>query len=292
MKVFELNGRPFLLKEDVLSTRKKKIYELLTKDDDCNLLYPYQIETKSGEKITVWRSLSTEEVRDLLDKSDKRPLVDTIYWNEKLVHFVHEYGKDVTVKQIALVAHKPFVYSMVDGNMSVTCCRTMLSLEDYSSLIQFVMNDVENYDIRQLQEIRPDLYQRLIAHCPHPLQPSTMIFLYDAEKIVSQLLDFGTDGDEICSEEKDDVLTHIVAQVCEDSILMMEESVENNDIDNKMGLLIEEICSFMSFFGVHTSAGIMRIIYMMYQGKKVSLSTLANFMDEHKLKYKLISEKE
>lgn len=74
MTIYTFNGRPFCLKNEHLLQREQRIFEQLVKDFDERIVYPYELETADGQRVTCWRHLTVEEVAALLDQSDERPL--------------------------------------------------------------------------------------------------------------------------------------------------------------------------------------------------------------------------
>ena len=57
MTIYNFNGRPFCLRRDNLIQREQRIFELLAKDYEERIVYPYQLETADGSLATRWRHL-------------------------------------------------------------------------------------------------------------------------------------------------------------------------------------------------------------------------------------------
>lgn len=288
-KVFEFNGRPFLLKADKVLKSEKRIYELLAQSKHM-ISYPYEVETTTGERITSWRSLSDQEVCALHDESDNRPLVDRVSWEGTSDYFIREYGVPAVVKRIAPVAHLVFQCSIIDEYMAASTYAMPMPIEDYVYLTRWVMNSPD-YDVKVLQKTRPDLYARITDNrrLPRIVQSSSLILLTSAEQIASKLAaSQESEGDEVYDcEHEDGSLSHICMEVTDYEIILRAQTATIDDIENNGLLFIKNTDKFKMCTGAYTPTSLMRAIGTMYSGLEADLKHIAEYCNRERIDYEL-----
>lgn len=291
MSVFVFNNSPFLLKADRVSKREQRIYDLLS--DSPLLSYPYEVETPKGERQTNWRHLSSEEVKALLLVDDKRPLVERIDWDGMSDYFIQQYGTPVEVKRIAPIAHLPFICALVDEDMFASAYQFPLSVEDYAFLVQWVQDSFGQYNVKELELVRPDIYKRITneERLPRQVQGSSVILLTSAECIASKLTTFEQERDEAYAfNDEYGLMTHLAIEVFEDKVEINEQIATTLDIEDKAMLVINDVAGFCNSIGAFAFDSIKKAITAMHRGKKASLKYLVKFLDEKKIKYVLTKE--
>lgn len=288
MSIFEFNNRPFLLKAKSVSKREQRFYDMVS--GSYLISYPFEIETPKRELVTRWRHLSSDEVKALLQDDDKRPLVDRLDWDSMSKFLIQQYGTPVEVKRIAPVAHLPFTCTLVDKDMFAASYHFPLPIEDCAFLVQWVQDNPYQYDVKELEKIRPDIYERIMNEekLPRQVQSSSVILLTSAEYYASKLMPFEEDRDEAYAYNDElGLMTHLTVEMFEDKIEINEQIATTIDIEDKAMLVITNIIKFCDHVGAFMFDSIKRSIATMYSGKTASLKYLTEFLDERDIKYDL-----
>lgn len=290
MKVFEFNNRPFLLKSGNVSKRDCQTYNLLAENHD--LYYPYEVETVTGERVTKWCSLTSEDVRILLDTEDTRPQTERLEWSN-ILESKPQADSLVEVKRVAPVAHILFRCTLVDKDMLASSYSFMLSAEDVVYLVEWVMDHEYGYDIEDLKKSRADLYERITgrAKLPGEMSASPVILLTTAEKLASMLMPECNEGGSLYDTTDKFGLGHLLTLSIDKTCVEIQKSVLTTlQLEHTSRLVIKEVERFKSAIGAYLFESLHKALNTMYAGKTASLIPLTVFLDKVGVDYVLEKE--
>ena len=275
MTTYNFNGRPFCLKRDDLIQREQRIFELLVKDYDERIVYPYELETADGELATCWRHLTTDEVATLLDTSDERPLVQRLDWDEQ---YSQIDSKAATVKRIAPVAHFILTCTLLDKGLQIVPFDVYLTMEDYVSLMLRI-KDNASYGMSDLSRLHPMTYQRIMDKCPQSLSDTARIIFTTAHEILARSKGFGEAGDEISVKQDDNGdLCHVVASIDEKSVEFFEETSIDFDINPVAEVTVDDVPTLCRAFGVYTADDLLMALEVVFKDSDGTLTPIKAFL--------------
>lgn len=290
MNVFEFNNRPFLLKSGNVSKRDRQTYNLLAENQD--LYYPYEVVMATGERVTKWCSLTSDDVRTLLDTEDTRPQIERLEWS-RILESMPQSDSLVKVKRVAPVAHILFRCTLVDKNMYASSYNFMLTAEDVVYLVGWVMDHEYGYDIEDLKKSRTDLYERITdtTKLPGEKSESSVILLTTAEKLASMLMPECEEGGSLYDTTDEFGLGHLLTLSTSKSRVEVQKSILTTlQLEHTACLVINEVESFKSVIGAYVYPSINKTLNTMYIGKAASLRHLINFLDSTDINYVLEKE--
>lgn len=290
MKVFEFNNRPFLLKSEYISKRDKQTYNLLAENHD--LYYPYEVVMATGERVTKWCSLTSDDVRTLLNTEDTRPQIERLEWS-RILESTLQSDSPVEVKRVAPVAHILFRCTLVDKNMYASSYNFMLSAEDVVYLVGWVMDHEYGYDIEDLRKSRVDLHERITdtTKLPDEKSESSVILLTTAEKLASMLMPECEEGGSLYDTTDEFGLGHLLTLSTSKSRVEVQKSILTTlQLEHTACLVINEVESFKSAIGAYQFESLHKALNAMYAGKTASLKLLTEFLDKTGIDYVLERE--
>lgn len=290
MNVFEFNNRPFLLKSEYISKRDKQTYNLLAENQD--LYYPYEVVMATGERVTKWCSLTSDDVRTLLDTEDTRPQIERLEWS-RILESMPQSDSLVKVKRVAPVAHILFKCSLVYKDMHASPYSFMLSAEDVVYLVGWVMDHEYGYEIEDLKKSRTDLYERITdtTKLPGEKSESSVILLTTAEKLASMLMPECEEGGSLYDTTDEFGLGHLLTLSASKSRVEVQKSIFTTlQLEHTACLVINEVESFKSAIGAYQFESLHKALNAMYAGKTASLKLLTEFLDKVGIDYVLERE--
>lgn len=290
MNVFEFNNRPFLLKSGNISKRDCQTYNMLAENQD--LYYPYEVVMATGERVTKWCSLTSDDVRTLLDTEDTRTQIERLEWN-RILESTPQSGSPVEVKRVAPVAHILFRCTLVDKYMYASSYSFMLSAEDVVYLVGWVMDHEYGYDIEDLRKSRVDLYERITdtTKLPGEKSESSVILLTTAEKLASMLMPECEEGGSLYDTTDEFGLGHLLTLSTSKSRVEVQKSILTTlQLEHTACLVINEVESFKSVIGAYQFESLHKAISAMYAGKPAALMPLMEFLDKTGIDYVLERE--
>lgn len=281
MTTYIFNGRPFCLKNEHLLQREQRIYDLLVKDFDERIVYPYELETVDGKRATRWRHLTADEVTALLDKGDERPLVQRVDWNDLL------NDKTIIVKRIAPAAHFTLTCTLLDENQQVIPFDVYLPVEDFVALMLRI-KDRTSYGMNELKMLHPLTYQRIMDKCPQPVSTTGRIVLSTTQEILAQSKGFGKAGDEVSFKENGKgCICHVVATISEQCVEFYEETTEDMDINPIAEITVGDVPALCHALGVFTATGLQQALETVLKGSDGTLAPIKTFLTDQDITYAL-----
>ena len=290
MKVFEFNNRPFLLKSGNISKRDKQTYNLLAENQD--LYYPYKVVMATGERVTKWCSLTSDDVRTLLDTEDTRPQIERLEWS-RILESTLQSDSPVEVKRVAPVAHILFRCTLVDKNMYASSYNFMLSAEDVVYLVGWVMDHEYGYDIEDLRKSRVDLHERITdtTKLPDEKSESSVILLTTAEKLASMLMPECEERGSLYDTTDEFGLGHFLRLFIDKTCVEIQKAILTTLLSEYTSrLIIKDVESFKSAIGAYQFASLHKALNTMYAGKTASMKLLTEFLDKVGIDYVLERE--
>ena len=282
MTIYNSNGRPFCLKREDLIQREQRIFELLVKDYDERIVYPYELETADGDTVTRWRHLTADEVATLLDRSDDRPLAQRLDWGEQ---YSQIDGKAAIVNRIAPVAHFIFTCTLLDQGLQIVPFDVYLTVEDFVSLMLRIM-DRSSYGMKELSMLHPMTYQRIIDRCPQPLSDTGCIFFTTAHEILARTKGFGEAGDEISIKQDDNGnLCHVVATIDEKHVEFFEETAIDFDINPVAEVTVVDVQALGHALGVHNAEDLLLALEVVFKGSDGTLTPIKAFLTDQDIPF-------
>ena len=281
MTTYIFNGRPFCLKNEHLLQREQRIYDLLVKDFDERIVYPYELETVDGKRATRWRHLTADEVTALLDKCDERPLVQRVDWNDLL------NDKTIIVKRIAPAPHFTLTCTLLDENQQVIPFDVYLPVEDFVALMLRI-KDRTSYGMNELKMLHPLTYQRIMDKCPQPVSSTGRIVLSTTQEILAQSKGFGEAGDEVSFKENGKgCICHVVATISEQCVEFYEETAEDMDINPIAEITVDDVPALCHALGVFTATGLQQALETVLKGSDGTLAPIKTFLTDQDITYAL-----
>lgn len=290
MKVFEFNNRPFLLKSEYISKRDKQTYNLLAENQD--LYYPYEVVMATGERVTKWCSLTSDDVRTLLDTEDTRTQIERLEWS-RILESTLQSDSPVEVKRVAPIAHILFRCTLVDKNMYASSYSFMLSVEDVVYLVGWIKDHEYGYDIEYLKKTRADLYERITGRTKFTDEKSdsSIILLTTAELLVAKLASDCEEGGSLYDTTDEFGLGHLLTLSIDKTCVEIQKSILTTlQLEHTSRLVIKDVESFKSAIGAYQFESLHKALNAMYTGKTASLKPLTEFLDKAGIDY--VIEKE
>lgn len=281
MTTYIFNGRPFCLKNEHLLQREQRIYDLLVKDYDERIVYPYELETADGRLATRWCHLTADDVAALLDGSDERPMVQRVDWSNE------NDGEVMTVKRIAPAAHFTLTCTLLDEGMRVLPFDVYLTMEDFVALMLRIM-DRASYGMNDLETLHPATHQRIMDKCPEPVGKNSLIVLSTAQEIRARSKGFGEAGDEVSIKETGkDSICHVVATISEKCVEFYEETAEDFDINPIAEITVADVPALCRALGTYNADGLLHALETVLKGSDGTLAPIKAFLTDHDIKYAL-----
>ncbi len=284
MTIYKFNGRPFCLKNEHLLQREQRIFEQLVKDFDERIVYPYELETADGQRVTCWRHLTIEEVAALLDQSDERPLVQRVTWSD-LCTLID--GQNATVKRIAPAAHFTLSCTLLDEGLQVVPFDVYLPIEDFVALMLRI-KDSPYYGMFNLQMQHPVTYQRIMDKCPQSMSKNGRIVFSTAQEILVRSKGFGEAGDEVSSKETGkNHIYHVVATISEKCVEFYEETAEDFDINPIAEITVADVPTLCRALGVYYADGLLQALEAVLKSSDGTLAPIKAFLTDHDITFTL-----
>lgn len=281
MTTYIFNGRPFCLKNEHLLQREQRIYELLVKDYDERIVYPYELETADGKLATYWRHLTAGEVTALLDRNDERPLVQRVDWSKQID------GTAMTVKRVAPAAHFTLTCTLLDEGLQVVPFDVNLPVEDFVALMLRI-KDSSTYGINDLKMLHPVTYQRIMDKCKVPVGKNGIIVFSTAQEILAQSEGFGEAGDEVSFKETGkDSICHVVATISEKRVEFYQETAEDFDISPIAEITVDDVSALCHALGTYNADGLLQALETVLKGSDGTLAPIKSFLTDHNITFSL-----
>lgn len=262
--------------------REQRIFELLVKDYDERIVYPYELETANGNWITRWRHLTADEVTTLLDKNDERPLAQRLDWNDQ---YSQIDGKAATVKRIAPVAHFILTCTLLDQGLQAMPFDVYLTMEDFVSLMLRI-KDRSSYGMNELSMLHPMTYQRIMDKCPKPESVTARIIFTTAHEILARSKGFGEASDEISMKQDDNGdLCHVVASIDEKRVEFYEETAIDFDINPVAEVTVVDVQALCRALGVHTADDLLQALEVVFKGSDGTLAPIKSFLTDQRIPF-------
>ena len=277
MTIYNFNGRPFCLRRDNLIQREQRIFELLVKDYDERIVYPYELEAANGNLATRWRHLTADEVQTLLDENDERPLPQRLVWSDQ---YCQIDGTTATVTRIAPMAHFILSCTLLDQGLQIVPFDIYLPIEDFVSLMLRI-KDNPSYGMKDLNNLHPVTYQRIMNKCPQPVSDTGHIILTTAHEILAQSKGFGEAGDEISLKQDDNGdLCHVVASIDEKHVEFYEETAIDFDINPVAEITVADVQALCRALGVSTADDLLLALETVFKGSDGTLAPIKAFLND------------
>lgn len=281
MTTYIFNGRPFCLKNEHLLQREQRIYELLVKDYDERIVYPYELETTNGKLATYMRHLSAGEVTVLLDRNDERPMVQRVDWSKQID------GTAMTVKRVAPAAHFTLTCTLLDEGLQVVPFDVNLPVEDFVALMLRI-KDSSTYGINDLKMLHPVTYQRIMDKCKVPVGKNGIIVFSTAQEILAQSKGFGEAGDEVSFKETGkDSICHVVATISEKRVEFYQETAEDFDISPIAEITVDDVSALCHALGTYNADGLLQALETGLKGSDGTLAPIKSFLTDHNITFSL-----
>ena len=284
MTIYKFNGRPFCLKNEHLLQREQRIFEQLVKDFDERIVYPYELETADGQRVTCWRHLTVEEVAALLDQGDERPQVQRVAWSD-LCTLID--GQNATVKRIAPAAHFTLSCTLLDEGLQVVPFDVYLPIEDFVALMLRI-KDSPYYGMFNLQMQHSVIYQRIMDKCSQSMSKNGRIVFSTAQEILVRSKGFGEAGDEVSSKETSkNHIYHVVATISEKCVEFYEETAEDFDINPIAEITVADVPTLCRALGVYYADGLLQALETVLKNSDGTLAPIKTFLADHNITFTL-----
>lgn len=269
------------MKNEHLLQREQRIFEQLVKDFDKHIVYPYEVETADGMRVTRWRHLTADEVAALLDQNDERPLIKRVDWNDQID------GVSMAVKRIAPAAHFKLTCTLLDKGLQVIPFDVYLPMEDFVALMLRIM-DSASYGMEDLETMHPVTYRRIMDKCPQPVSTTGIIVFSTVQEILARSKGFGTAGDEVSVwDNGKGYICHVVATISENCVEFYQESTEDFDINPIAEITVDDVAALCHLVRAYNADGLLHAFEAMLKGSDGTLAPIKAFLTDHNITFSL-----